>query len=89
MKSFVFKLKALLRLKENKRDVALSQFAGSVQEVEKLNTKLTEARDRQEVVFQLMQERQKGTFRGQQIQSLQSSLDLERECISKIELELK
>ena len=89
MKSFVFKLKALLRLKENKRDVALSQFAGSVQEVEKLNTKLTEARDRQEAVFQLMQERQKGTFRGQQIQSLQSSLDLERECISKIELELK
>ena len=46
MKSFVFKLKALLRLKENKRDVALSQFAGSVQEVEKLNTKLKEARDR-------------------------------------------
>ena len=89
MKSFVFKLKALLRLKENKRDVALSQFAGSVQVVEKLNTKLTEARDRQEVVFQLMQERQKGIFRGQQIQSLQSSLDLERECISKIELELK
>ena len=41
MKSFVFKLKALLRLKENKRDVALSQFAGSIQEVEKLNAKLT------------------------------------------------
>ena len=36
-----------------------------------------------------MQERQKGSFRGEQIQSLQSSLDLERERISKIELELK
>ena len=89
MKSFVFKLKALLRLKENKRDVALSQFAGSIQEVEKLNAKLTEAQDRQESIFQLMQERQKGSFRGEQIQSLQSSLDLERERISKIELELK
>jgi len=43
MKSFVFKLKALLRLKENKRDVALSQFAGSIQEVEKLNDQVNKS----------------------------------------------
>ena len=43
MRSFHFKLKALLSLKENKREQALTKFVQSIKEVLKLEEQLSEA----------------------------------------------
>lgn len=89
MKSFTFKLRALLRLKEAKRELALSQFASSVKEVQKLVVQLAEVQDRYDSLLQLLNEMQKKSFRGDQIEALSSSLEIERENIGTIDLQLK
>ena len=43
MKTFNFKLRALLRLKETKREQALANFAASIQEVRRLEVTLDTA----------------------------------------------
>lgn len=83
MKSFNFKLKALLRLKETKREQALSKFARSIKEVQRLEENLAIAENKYQIVLDLLGQRQKGTFRGEEIESLQSSLLIERENVSK------
>jgi flagellar export protein FliJ len=89
VKSFTFKLRALLRLKETKRELALSQFASSVKEVQKLVVQLAEVQERYHSVLKLLNEMQKKSFRGDQIEALSASLEIERKNVSTIELELK
>ena len=86
MRSFHFKLKALLSLKENKREQALTKFVQSIKEVLKLEEQLSEAQKKYHTVQEKLKERQKGVFRRDQIEALQSSLLLERENVSEITL---
>lgn len=86
MRSFHFKLKALLSLKENKREQALTKFVQSIKEVLKLEEQLSESQKKYHAVQEKLKERQKGVFRRDQIEALQSSLLLERENVSEITL---
>lgn len=86
MRSFHFKLKALLSLKENKREQALTKFVQSIKEVLKLEEQLSEAQKKYHTVQEKLKERQKGVFRRDQIEALQSSLLLERENVSEATL---
>ena len=85
MKTFRFKLHALLRLKESRREHALSQFAASTRELHRLKLDLVNAQNKRDAVIEILNTRQRGTFQSAQIQSLQSSLLLERENISRLE----
>ncbi len=86
MRSFHFKLKALLSLKENNREQALTKFVQSIKEVLKLEEQLSESQKKYHAVQEKLKERQKGVFRRDQIEALQSSLLLERENVSEITL---
>ena len=86
MRSFHFKLKALLSLKENKREQALTKFVQSIKEVLKLEEQLSESQKKYHAVQEKLKERQKGVFRRDQIEALQSSLLLERENVSEATL---
>jgi len=86
VRSFHFKLKALLSLKENKREQALTKFVQSIKEVLKLEEQLSESQKKYHAVQEKLKERQKGVFRRDQIEALQSSLLLERENVSEITL---
>ena len=88
MKSFSFKLHALLRLKESKRDQALSQFAAATKQVQNLKQDLTHAHQKRDSVLEILQNKQKGTFLSAQVEALQTSLLLEKENISNLELKL-
>jgi flagellar export protein FliJ len=88
VKSFSFKLHALLRLKESKRDQALSQFAAATKQVQKLKQDLTQAHQKRDSVLEILQNKQKGTFLSAQVEALQTSLLLEKENISNLELKL-
>jgi len=88
VKSFSFKLHALLRLKESKRDQALSLFADASKQVQHLTQDLTQAYKKRDSVIEILQNKQKGTFQSVQIETLQSSLLLEREKISNLETKL-
>ena len=88
MKSFSFKLHALLRLKESKRDQALSQFAVATKQVQNLKQDLTQAHQKRDSVLEILQNKQKGTFLSAQVEALQTSLLLEKENISNLELKL-
>ena len=88
MKSFSFKLHALLRLKESKRDQALSQFAAATKQVQNLKQDLTQAHQKRDSVLEILQNKQKGTFLSAQVEALQTSLLLEKENISNLELKL-
>ena len=88
MKSFSFKLHALLRLKESKRDQALSQFAAATKQVQNLKQDLTQAHQKRDSVLEILQNKQKGTFLSAQVEALQTSLLLEQENISNLELKL-
>ena len=85
MKTFSFKLHALLRLKESRREHALSQFAASTRELQTLKLDLINAQNKRDAVVDILNKMQRGTFQSAQIQSLQTSLLLERENISRIE----
>ena len=85
MKTFSFKLHALLRLKESRREHALTQFAASTRELQRLKLDLINAQDKRDAVVDILNKIQRGTFQSAQIQSLQTSLLLERENISRIE----
>ena len=85
MKTFSFKLHALLRLKESRREHALAQFASSTRELQRLKLDLINAQNKRDAVVDILNKRQRGTFQSAQIQSLQTSLLLERENISRIE----
>ena len=87
MRSFHFKLKALLSLKENKREQALAKFAQSIKEVQRLDEHLFEAKKKYDAVEEKLKERQKGVFRRDQIEALQSSLLLEKENVSEAKLQ--
>ena len=89
MKSFNFKLKALMRLKESKREQALTYLAHAIKEVQVSEEKLGVAHDKYQKVVELLGDRQKGTFRSDEIEALQSSLFIERENVAKAELQLK
>ena len=89
MKSFNFKLKALMRLKESKREQALTNLAHAIEEVQVSEEKLGVAHDKYQKVVELLGIRQKGTFRSDEIEALQSSLFIERENVAKAELQLK
>ena len=86
MRSFHFKLKALLSLKENNREQALTKFVQSIKEVLKLEEQLSESQKKYHAVQEKLKERQKGVFRRDQIEAQQSSLLLERENVSEITL---
>ena len=86
MRSFHFKLKALLSLKENNREQALTKFVQSIKEVLKLEEQLSESQKKYHAVQEKLKERQRGVFRRDQIEALQSSLLLERENVSEITL---
>ena len=88
MKSFSFKLHALLRLKESKRDQALSQFAAATKQVQNLKQDLNHAHQKRDSVLEILQNKQKGTFISAQVEALQTSLLLEKENISSLELKL-
>lgn len=88
MKSFSFKLHALLRLKESKRDQALSQFAAATKQVQNLKQDLTQAHQKRDSVLEILQNKQKGTFLSAQVEALQTSLLLEKENISSLEIKL-
>jgi flagellar export protein FliJ len=88
VKSFSFKLHALLRLKESKRDQALSQFAAATKQVQNLKQDLTQAHQKRDSVLEILQNKQKGTFLSAQVEALQTSLLLEKENISNLELKL-
>lgn len=88
MKSFSFKLHALLRLKESKRDQALSQFAAATKQVQNLKQDLNHAHQKRDSVLEILQNKQKGTFLSAQVEALQTSLLLEKENISSLELKL-
>lgn len=88
MKSFSFKLHALLRLKESKRDQALSQFAAATKQVQNLKQDLTQAHQKRDSVLEILQNKQKGTFLSAQVEALQTSLLLENENISSLEIKL-
>lgn len=85
MRTFTFKLKALLRLKETKREQALIKFAHSIKEVQRLEENLVSAQNQVDSVLCILHDRQQGAFRSDQIEALQSSLDLERENLSRIQ----
>jgi flagellar biosynthesis chaperone FliJ len=85
LKTFSFKLHALLRLKESKREHALAQFAASTQEFQRLKLDLVNAENKRDSVLEILNKKQKGVFQSAQIQSFQTSLLLERENISRIE----
>jgi flagellar export protein FliJ len=85
LKTFSFKLHALLRLKESRREHALAQFASSTRELQRLKLDLTNAQNKRDAVLVILNKRQTGTFQSAEIQSLQTSLHLERENISRIE----
>ena len=85
MKTFSFKLHALLRLKESKREHALAQFAASTKEFHRLKLDLVNAENKRDSVLKILNKKQKGVFQSAQIQSFQTSLLLERENISRIE----
>lgn len=85
MRTFTFKLKALLRLKETKREQALIKFAHSIKEVQRLEENLLSAQNQVDSVLCILHDRQQGAFRSDQIEALQSSLDLERENLSRIQ----
>ncbi len=85
MRTFNFKLKALLRLKETKREQSLVKFAHSVKEVQRLEEDLVSAQKRLDSVLGILHDRQKGAFRSDQIEALQSSLALERENLSQVQ----
>ena len=89
MKSFNFKLKALLRLKESKREQALTNLAHAIKEVQVSEEKLGVAHDKYQKIVELLGNRQKGTFRSDEIEALQTSLFIERENVAKAELQLK
>jgi len=88
VKSFSFKLHALLRLKESKRDQALSQFAAATKQVQNLKQDLTQAHQKRDSVLEILQNKQKGTFLSAQVEALQTSLLLEKENISSLEIKL-
>jgi len=88
VKSFSFKLHALLKLKESKRDQALSQFAAATKQVQNLKQDLTQAHQKRDSVLEILQNKQKGTFLSAQVEALQTSLLLEKENISNLELKL-
>jgi flagellar export protein FliJ len=88
VKSFSFKLHALLRLKESKRDQALSQFAAATKQVQNLKQDLNHAHQKRDSVLEILQNKQKGTFISAQVEALQTSLLLEKENISNLELKL-
>jgi flagellar export protein FliJ len=88
VKSFSFKLHALLRLKESKRDQALSQFAAATKQVQNLKQDLNHAHQKRDSVLEILQNKQKGTFISAQVEALQTSLLLEKENISSLELKL-
>jgi flagellar export protein FliJ len=88
VKSFSFKLHALLRLKESKRDQALSQFAAATKQVHNLKQDLTQALQKRDSVLEILQNKQKGTFLSAQVEALQTSLLLEKENISSLEIKL-
>jgi len=77
-----------LRLKESKRDQALSQFAAATKQVQNLKQDLTQAHQKRDSVLEILQNKQKGTFLSAQVEALQTSLLLEKENISNLELKL-
>ena len=89
MRTFSFKLKALLKLKETKRDQALSQFAFSINEVDRLEEGFLDAQKKYQSVLKLLHDSQRGNFKSSQIEALQSSLLLEKENLAQTELNLK
>ena len=67
MRTFNFKLTALLKLKEAQREQALVQFASSIKEVQKLEKKLAISQNKLDSVLSILHDRKKGTFRSDQI----------------------
>lgn len=88
MRTFNFKLTALLKLKEAQREQALVQFASSIKEVQKLEKKLAISQNKLDSVLSILHDRKKGTFRSDQIEALHSSLMVEREKLSKNKISL-
>ena len=72
-------------MKESRREHALAQFAASTRELQRLKLELVNAQNKRDAVVDILNKRQRGTFQSAQIQSLQTSLLLERENISRIE----
>ena len=78
MKTFRFKLHALLRLKESRREHALAQFAASTQELQRLKLELVNAQNKRDAVVDILNKRQRVPFNLLR-SILQTSLLLERE----------
>ena len=53
MKTFSFKLHALLRLKESRREHALAQFASSTRELQRLKLDLINAQNKRDAVVDM------------------------------------
>lgn len=88
MKTFNFKLRALLRLKETKREQALANFAASIQEVRRLEVTLDTAQKHYSSVLSVLHDHQKGVFKRDTIESLQNSLQLAQDSLNKTKLRL-
>ena len=86
MRTFHFKLRALLRLKETKREQALAKFASSIKEVQRLEEKLASAQNKYSAALHILHDRQKGVFRSDQIAALQGGVQVEHENLSKVKL---
>ena len=67
----------------------MAQFASSVKKVKNLVDELGKTRANYESVLKLVLQKQQNDFSGVQIQALQNSLNLEREKLEQIELQLK
>ncbi len=88
MKAFQFKLGALLRLKETKKDQALSNLAKAIQKVALTEQKLERSKGRFDKIIDLIKKHQKMHFDVVQMKILHDSLQDEKENLEKIQLQL-
>ena len=88
MRAFTFRLSALLKLKESKKDQALNRLASAIENVAETQKKLEESNQRYYQIIGLIENHQKTNFNVSQIKTLQDSLQLEKSNLDKIQLKL-
>ncbi len=88
MRSFTFKLNALMRLRESKKEQALMAFASAVRSVEENKTSLNDARSEYEQTLGILGSEKARDFTGASIQALQASLALASDKVAALEVKL-
>jgi flagellar export protein FliJ len=88
VKAFNFRLSALLKLKESKKDQALNRLASAIENVAETQKKLDDSNQKYHQIIGLIENHQKSNFNVSQIKILQDSLELEKSNLDKIQLKL-